>query len=143
METSTRCRAPTGAPTDGDKSLGELVQDLSRQTSTLIRQEMRLAQAELTEKGKHASKGAGMFGGAGVIALYGVGALIAAAVLGLATVLEPWIAAAAVGVGLLLIAGILALTGKKEIEEAGPPKPELAIESVQRDVDTVKARARS
>jgi hypothetical protein len=139
METSTRFRG-TG---DGDKSLSDLVQDLSRQTSTLIRQEMRLAQAELTEKGRHASRGAGMFGGAGLIALYGVGALIAAAILGLATVLEPWIAAAAVGVGLLLIAGILALTGKKEIEEATPPKPELAIESVQRDVDTVKARARS
>ena len=139
METSTRFRAPS----DGDKSLGELVQDLSRQTSTLIRQEMRLAQAELTEKGRHAGRGAGMFGGAGVIALYGVGALIAAAILGLATVLEPWIAAAAIGVGLLLIAGILALTGKKEIKEAGPPKPELAIESVQRDVDTVKTRARS
>ncbi|HVG73879.1 MAG TPA: phage holin family protein [Thermoleophilaceae bacterium] len=139
METSTRFRG-TG---DGDKSLSDLVQDLSRQTSTLIRQEMRLAQAELTEKGRHASKGAGMFGGAGLIALYGVGALIAAAILGLATVLEPWIAAAAVGVGLLLIAGILALTGKKEIEEATPPKPELAIKSVQRDVDTVKARARS
>jgi len=139
METSTRFRGTA----DDDKSLGELVQDLSKQTSTLIRQEMRLAQAELTEKGRHASKGAGMFGGAGAIALYGVGALIAAAILGLATVLEPWIAAAAVGVGLLLIAGILALTGKKEIEEAAPPKPELAIESVQRDVDTVKARARS
>jgi len=139
METSTRFRGTA----DDDKSLGELVQDLSKQTSTLIRQEMRLAQAELTEKGRHASKGAGMFGGAGVIALYGVGALIAAAILGLATVLEPWIAAAAIGVGLLLIAGILALTGKKEIEEATPPKPELAIESVQRDVDTVKARAKS
>ena len=139
METSTRYRAPA----DGDKSLGELVQDLSQQTSTLIRQEMRLAQAELTEKGRHAGRGAGMFGGAGLVALYGVGALIAAAILGLATVIEPWIAAAAVGVGLLVIAGILALTGKKEIEEATPPKPERAIASVQQDVDTVKARARS
>src|SRR6185503_18662640 len=138
-ETSARFRRETG----DDRPMGELVQDLSRQTSTLIRQEMRLAQAELTEKGRHAGKGAGMFGGAGVVALYGLGALIAAAILGLATVLEPWIAAAAVGVGLLVIAGILALTGKKEIEEATPPKPELAIESVQRDVDTVKARARS
>jgi hypothetical protein len=139
METSTRYRSPS----DGDKSLGELVQDLSQQTSTLIRQEMRLAQTELAEKGRHAGKGAGMFGGAGVVALYGVGALVAAAILGLATVLEPWIAAAAVGVGLLLIAGILALTGKKEIEEAVPPKPEQTIESVGQDVDTVKARARS
>jgi len=139
METSTQFRREH----DGEKPLGELVQDLSRQTSTLIRQEMRLAQAELTEKGRHAGKGAGMFGGAGAVALYGVGALVAAAILGLATVLEPWIAAAAVGVGLLLIAGVLALTGKKELDEAGPPKPELALESVQQDVETVKARARS
>jgi Putative Actinobacterial Holin-X, holin superfamily III len=139
METSTRFRRSA----DGERPLGELVQDLSRQTSTLIRQEMRLAQAELTEKGKHASKGAGMFGGAGAVALYGVGALVAAAILGLATVLEPWIAAAAVGVALLLVAGVLALTGKKELDEVGTPKPELALESVQRDVETVKARARS
>lgn len=137
METSTRF-----SRTD-EKPLGELVQDLSRQTSTLIRQEMRLAQAELAEKGKHAGKGAGMFGGAGIVALYGVGALIAAAILGLATVLEPWIAATAVGVALLVIAGILALTGKKELEEAGPPKPEQALDSVQQDIATVKARARS
>ena len=138
METSTRFRRP-----EQDKPLGELVQDLSRQTSTLIRQEMRLAQAELTEKGRHAGKGAGMFGGAGAVALYGVAALVAAAILGLATVLEPWIAAAAVGVALLLVAAILALTGKKELGEAGPAKPEVASESVQRDIDTVKARARS
>jgi membrane protein len=138
METSTRVER-----TGNDRPLSELVQDLSRQTSTLIRQEMRLAQAELAEKGRHAGKGAGMFGGAGLVALYGVGALIAAAILGLATVLEPWIAAAAIGVVLLLVAGILALTGKKELEEAGPPKPEQALDSVQRDIETVKASARS
>jgi hypothetical protein len=139
METSSRFRRTT----EDDRPLGELVQDLSRQTSSLIRQEMRLAQAELAEKGKHAGKGAGMFGGAGLVALYGVGALIAAAILGLATVLEPWIAATLIGILLLAVAGILALTGKKELEEAGPPKPEQALESVQQDVETVKARARS
>jgi Putative Actinobacterial Holin-X, holin superfamily III len=138
METSTGVRK-----TADDKPLGELVQDLSRQTSTLIRQEMRLAQAELAEKGRHAGKGAGMFGGAGLVALYGVGALIAAAILGLATVLEPWIAAAVIGVVLVLVAGILALTGKKELDEAGPPKPEQALDSVQRDIETVKASAKS
>jgi hypothetical protein len=137
METETR------DTTARDMSTRDLVQDLSRQTSTLIRQEMRLAQAELTEKGRHAGKGAGMFGGAGLVALYGVGALVGAAILGLATVLEPWIAAAAIGVGLLLVAGLLALTGKKELEEAGPPKPEQTLESVHRDVETVKERARS
>ena len=139
METSTGPRTAG----DADKPLSEIVQDLSRQTSTLIRQEMRLAQAELAEKGRHAGKGAGMFGGAGLVALYGVGALVAAAILGLATLIEPWIAAAAIGLVLLLVAGILALTGKKELEEAGPPKPEQAIESVHEDVETVKARARS
>jgi membrane protein len=137
MESSTRFERPP----EVDKPLGELVQDLSRQTSTLIRQEMRLAQVELAEKGRHAGKGAGMFGGAGLIALYGVGALVAAAILGLATVLEPWIAAAAIGAGLLLVAGVLALTGKKELDEATPPKPEQALDSVQRDVETVKTRA--
>jgi membrane protein len=139
MESSTRFSRPPEA----DRPIGELVQDLSRQTSTLIRQEMRLAQAELTDKGKHAGKGAGMFGGAGLVALYGVGALVAAAILGLATVIEPWIAALAIGAALLALAGTLALTGKKEIEEAGPPKPEQTVDSVQRDVDTVKARART
>jgi membrane protein len=137
METETRDTMAR------DTSTRDLVQDLSRQTSTLIRQEMRLAQAELAEKGRHAGKGAGMFGGAGLVALYGVGALIAAGIIGLATVIEPWIAAAAIGAGLLLVAGVLALTGKKELEEAGPPKPEQTLESVQRDVATVKERARS
>ncbi len=139
METSTSRFERTSS----DKSVGELVQELSQQTSTLIRQEMRLAQAELTEKGRHAGKGAGMFGGAGAVALYGVGALVAAAIIGLGTVLEPWLAAVIVGVVLLAVAGILALTGKREVDRAGPPKPEQTIESVQRDVETVKARAKS
>ena len=130
--------------TDGDHSVGELVQQLSQQTSTLIRQEMRLATVELQEKGKHAGKGAGMFGGAGLVALYGVGALIAAAIIGLGTVLELWIAAVIVGVVLLAVAGILALSGKKQVEQAGPPLPEQALESAKQDVNEVKkARARA
>ena len=130
--------------TDGDHSVGELVQQLSQQTSTLIRQEMRLATVELQEKGKHAGRGAGMFGGAGLVALYGVGALIAAAIIGLGTLLELWIAAVIVGVVLLAVAGILALSGKKQVEQAGPPLPEQALESAKQDVNEVKkARARA
>jgi uncharacterized membrane protein YqjE len=146
MESTTsiqpEAQAPR-APADGDRSVGELVQQLSRQTSTLIRQEMALAQAELTEKGRHAGKGAGMFGGAGVVALYGVGALIAAAIIGIGTLVELWLAAVIVGVVLLAIAGIVALIGKKEVDRAGPPKPEQAIASVQRDVDEVKIKAKA
>ena len=129
---------------DGDQSVGELVQRLSQQTATLVRQEMRLATVELQEKGKRAGMGAGMFGGAGVVALYGVGALIAAAIIGLATLVEPWLAAVIVGVVLLAVAGILALSGKKQVKQATPPVPEQALESAKRDVDEVKkARARA
>ena len=139
MEGTTRFKG-----TDDDQAVGELVQQLSQQTAALVRQEMRLATVELQQKGKKAGIGAGMFGGAGVVALYGVGALIAAAILGIATFLEPWIAAVIVGVVLLAVAGILALTGKKQVEQAGPPVPEEALESAKRDVDEVKrAKARA
>jgi Putative Actinobacterial Holin-X, holin superfamily III len=149
MEESTtssrfeRSTAPTQEDIGDEQPVSELVQRLSQQTSTLIRQEMRLAQAELTEKGKHAGKGAGMFGGAGLVALYGVGALVAAATIGLGTAVDPWLAAVIVGAVLLAVAGLVALAGKKQVDQATPAKPEQAIESVQLDVDTVKARART
>jgi uncharacterized membrane protein YqjE len=125
-----------------DRSVGDLVQRLSEQTATLVREELRLAQVELQQKGKRAGIGAGMFGGAGLVALYGVGALIAAAILLIATAVEPWIAAVIVGVVLLAVGGLLALTGKKQVDRATPPKPERAIESIQRDVEHVKGSAR-
>lgn len=130
--------------TDDDRSVGELVNRLSQQTSTLIRQELQLAQTELQEKGKRVGIGAGMFGGAGLVALYGVGALVAAAIIGIGTLVDPWIAAVVVGVVLLAVAGILALLGRKQVEHGTPPLPQQAIESAKRDVDEVKAaRARS
>jgi uncharacterized membrane protein YqjE len=125
-----------------DGSVGDLVQQLSQQTATLVRQEMRLAQVELQEKGKRAGMGAGMFGGAGLVALYGVGALVAAAILLIGTAVAPWLAAVIVGVLLLATAALLGLLGKKEVDRATPPQPERAIESVQRDVEHVKERAR-
>jgi uncharacterized membrane protein YqjE len=125
-----------------ERSVGELVQELSQQTATLVRQEMRLAQVELEEKGKRAGTGAGMFGGAGLVALYGVGAVVAAVIMLVATATEPWISALIVGVVLLATAGILALLGRRQVEQATPPKPERAIESVQHDVEHVKERVR-
>jgi uncharacterized membrane protein YqjE len=123
-----------------ERSVGDLVQQLSQQTATLVRQEMRLAQAELQEKGKRAGIGAGMFGGAGLVALYGVGALVAAVIILLATAIEPWISALIVGVVLLATAGLLALLGRRQVEHATPPRPEHAMESVRRDVEHVKER---
>jgi uncharacterized membrane protein YqjE len=125
-----------------DRSVGDLVQRLSEQTATLVREEMRLVQVELQEKGKRAGVGAGMFGGAGLVALYGAGALVAAAILLIATAVDPWIAAVIVGLALLAVGGLLALMGKKQVDRATPPKPERAIESIQKDVERVKESAR-
>jgi uncharacterized membrane protein YqjE len=124
-----------------DQPLSEILQRLSNQTASLVRKEIRLAQLELQEKGKRAGIGAGMFGGSGLVALYGVGVLLAAAVMALATAVDPWLAGLIVGVVLLAVAGVLALTGKKQVDRATPPAPEAAIESVQTDIEEVKERA--
>jgi|SRR5215211_3080688 len=125
-----------------ERSVGDLVEQLSQQTATLVRKEMRLAQVELQEKGKRAGTGAGMFGGAGLVALYGVAAVIAAVIMLLATATEPWVSALIVGVVLLAAAGILALLGRRQVEQATPPKPERAMESIQHDVEHVRERVR-
>jgi len=138
VENNTRNNGLGAQP---DKSVAELIQQATQQTQTLVRDEIRLAQLELTEKGKKAGIGAGLFGGAGGLSVYAFGALVAGLILLLATAVDGWIAALIVSVVLFAIAGILALTGKKQIDQATPPQPEQAIESTQRDVDEVKARA--
>ena len=128
--------------TQHDPSTKELVQALSEQTSTLVRKELALAQVELKEKGKRAGLGGGMFGGAGLLALYGLGALFAAIIMLLATAIAPWLSALIVAVVLFSAAGILALTGKKEVERATPPKPEQAMESTSEDIRYVREHAK-
>jgi uncharacterized membrane protein YqjE len=127
--------------TSDERPVGQLVHDLSQQTATLVRQELRLAQLEMQEKGKKAGVGLGLFGGAGAIAFYGLGVLIAAAVLALDTAMAAWLAAVIVAVVLFAIAGVAALLGKKEVQEAGPPVPEQAISSTQQDVQAIKDRS--
>lgn len=141
-ETTRATYEPPSAPDPSEASLGQLVSQVSQQIPELIRSEIRLAQAELTEKGKKAGLGAGMFGAAGLVALYGVGALIATLILVLAVWLPAWAAALIVTVVLFAIAGVAALLGKKNVEKATPPKPERAIESVKQDVATVKGERR-
>ncbi len=135
---STTERGPGAA---SDASLAELVKQLSEQSSRLARQEVELAKAELAYKGKRAGIGAGMFGGAGAFGFYGLGVLIAAAVLALATAVAAWLAALIVAVVLAAIAGILALQGKAKVQEATPPVPQEATESVKEDVQWAKTRA--
>jgi hypothetical protein len=124
-----------------DRPIADLLKQLSDQTAALVRQELDLAKAELAVKGKRAGIGVGMFGGAGAFGFYGLGALVAAAVLALATAVTAWLAALIVAVVLAAIAGILALVGKHEIQEATPPVPEQATESVKEDVEFAKTRA--
>ncbi len=133
---------PADAPAR-ERSLGDLFKDLSSETSTLIRQEMALARAELTEKGKEAGKGAGLFGGAGVVGLLAAGALTAAIILLLDEVMASWLAALIVAVVYAAVAGVLALRGKQEIQSAAPPVPEQTVDSVKEDVAWAKTRARS
>jgi len=121
-----------------DASVGDLARNMSEDLSRLVRNEMQLAQIEITEKLKHAGAGVGAFGGAGVLALYGVAVLIAAAVLGLTLVLPAWLAALIVGVVVLAIAGVVALVGKKQLKQAAPPVPERAVASVKTDVAEIK-----
>lgn len=125
-----------------DLSTGDLVTRMAGQVSALVRGELELARTELAEKGKRAGAGAGLAGAGGVVALYGVGALVAAAVAGLALVLDVWLAAVIVGVALLVVAGVLALAGRAQLRRAVPPVPERAVDGVARDVDTVKAAVR-
>jgi uncharacterized membrane protein len=119
-------------------SMGELVTRLSEQVSTLVRDELALAKAEMAEKGKRAGMGAGLFGGSGVAALYGLGVLIAMVVLLLALAMPAWLAALIVAVVLFAVAGVLALVGKSQVKLAVPPAPMEAVHSTQDDVDTVK-----
>jgi hypothetical protein len=125
-----------------EQSTAELVKHATEQASRLVRDEIALARAELSEKGKHAGIGAGLFGGGGVIALYGFGVLLIAAVLGLAEALPTWLAALIVGGALLVIAGILALVGRSQVNQAGPPMPEGAARSMRADMDTVTTAMR-
>src|SRR3954469_17895750 len=124
----------TGDPELREASFGELFKRLSDDTSTLIRQEMALARAELQEKGKEAGKGADLFGGAGVVGLLAAGALTAAIILVLATFLPEWVAALIVAVVYGAIAAVLALRAKQEIKRATPPVPEQTIETTKEDV---------
>jgi hypothetical protein len=131
-------RAP-GSPADPtDASTGQLIGQLTEQLSRLVRDEARLAQAEVTQKAKRLGIGAGLFGGAGLFAFLGLAVLVATAVLALDLVLPAWAAALVVAVALFLVAGVLALVGKKDVEKASPPVPTQAIAGVQADIATVK-----
>lgn len=122
-----------------DQSTADLLRQLSHETSTLVRQELELARAELTEKGKQAGKGAGMVGGAGVTGHMALFALTLTVIFALDTFMRGWLAALIVTLVWGAIAGTLALLGKNRIQEATPPAPQ-TVETVKEDVRWVKTQ---
>lgn len=135
VEGATSSAAP---PAPGNASTGQLIGQLTEQISRLVRDEARLAQAEVTQKAKRLGVGAGLFGGAGLFAFFGVAVLISTAVMALALVLPGWLAGLIVTVVLFAVAGVLALVGKKDVAKGSPPVPTQAIAGVQADIATVR-----
>ena len=120
------------------QTLGALVHQLSQQIPELVRSEIRLAQAEVAQKGKRVGIGIGMFSIAGLLAFFALAALVTTAILGLATVVDAWLAALIVAVVLLAAAGVAGLLGRSKVAEGTPPAPQRAIEGIKEDIATVK-----
>ncbi len=127
-------------PPDQERSTGELVKMMSEQLSVLVRDELKLAQLEMTSKGKQAALGAGMFGASGVVAVYALGCLLACAIIAISGVVAAWLAALIVGAALLAAAAGAALIGKRRLQRATPPVPEETVASVKADVEEIKER---
>jgi hypothetical protein len=136
--TTSGATGPSAGGPLGDPTLGALVHDLTQQVPQLIRSELRLAQAEMTQKGKRAGIGIGMFSAAGLLAFLGLGSLVATAILALAHVLPDWLSALIVALVLFTAAAGIALAGKREVQQATPAAPEAAIEGVKEDIAVVK-----
>jgi uncharacterized membrane protein YqjE len=139
---------PNSSPTQTDgasseqRSISDLLQQLSEQTTRLAQREIELAKAEMAQKGKRLGMGIGAFSAAGVLALLALGALTATAILALATAMDDWLSALVVTVVYLLIAGALSLFGRAQVEEGTPPVPEQAAESVKEDLEQTKEKAK-
>lgn len=123
--------------TTTDASFGELLGQLSTQTSRLVRDEIRLAQKEFEQSARHAGIGAGLGGVAGVLGFLGLATALAAVIAALALVLPVWLAAAIVAVVLFAAAGVAVLVGKKQVEQIAPAAPQTA-ENVKLDLQEIK-----
>jgi hypothetical protein len=123
-----------------ERPLGELFKQLSEETTRLVHQEIELAKAELTQKGKQAGMGAGLFGAAGVIGFLALAALTTCLILALDAAMPAWLAALVVAVVYGAVAAVLALRGRAKVKQAVPPVPEQTIETVKEDVQWAKTQ---
>jgi nitrate/nitrite transporter NarK len=133
---------PHSHQSGSDEPVGELVQRASQQLSQLVRDEMRLAQAEMAHKGKRFGVGGGLFGGAGLFGVLTLQAGVAAVIAAVALALPVWASAVIVTASLAVITAVLAATGRQQISKATPAAPEQAVDSVKADVAEIKEKAR-
>ena len=124
------------------RSTGDLVKLVSEQVSVLVRDELKLAQLEVTGKARQAGKGMGMMGGGALIALYGAACLIACVIIAISRSLQAWLAALIVGAGLLVVAAVVTAVGRSTTRKGTPPVPTEAMESVKTDVEEIKHKVR-
>jgi hypothetical protein len=132
-----------GATDPHERPIGELLRELANETSTLLRQELDLAKAEMTQKAKQAGIGVGMFGAAGVLGFLALGALTECFIAALSLAMPVWLASLIIVVVYVVVAACLALTGKARIKKAVPPAPEKTVQSIKEDVEWAKIQARS
>lgn len=128
----------SGRPDRSDESVGALISHATQQLGQLVRDELRLAQAEMTEKGKRFGVGGGLLGGAGVLAFLALQALVATVIAAIAVALPVWAAALIVSAALAVVAAVLALVGRKQVKNAAPLAPEQTLDSIKADVSGIK-----
>jgi MFS family permease len=127
-----------------DRPIGDLLKQLSQETTTLVKQELDLAKAEMTQKGKQAGVGAGFIGGGALFGLGMFGGLTAGLIALLATAVDHvWLASFIVAAVYGAIGGVLAMRGKDKLEDAVPPAPEQTVETVKEDVEWARTQTRS
>ena len=131
------------APREADRPIPVLLRELGDEIATLVRQEFELAKVEIAEKAKPAAVSVGMFGGTALFALGAFGALTAFLIALIALALPVWASALIVTVVYGIVAGVLAMTGKKKMQEAAPLIPEQTAQTVKEDIEWAKTRAKS
>ncbi|MFC5063169.1 phage holin family protein [Actinomycetospora atypica] len=128
---------PAGSGSNAEPSIGQLLTQLSEQTSRLVRDELALAQVELKNTAKQAGIGAGLFGVAGILAVAGLGAGVATAIIALALLLPTWASALIVTALLLAAAGVAALLGRNKVQQVSPT-PDRTVANVKLDVEEIQ-----
>lgn len=120
-----------------ERSLGDLFAELSREVSTLVRQEVHLAKAEVSQKASQAGRNVAFVALGGFIAYAGFLALIAALILGLSEFMAGWLAALLVGLIICAVGYLLVQKGINELKRVNPV-PRRTVESLKEDAEWVK-----